>query len=87
MEVLLITVILQSQQGTEDKKDKKPLNAIFLRSKDTPDLARGLQYFLKKVVSKTDIAGSKQDTETVRWGCKIARDALQACVASILVDP
>ena len=60
--------------------------AIFLRSKDTPDLVRGLQYFLKKVVRKTDIAGGKRETETVRWGCRKARDLLQACVASVVVD-
>lgn len=39
-------------------------------------MARGLQYFLTKTVSKADIAASKSERETVRWGCKTAVDAL-----------
>ena len=31
---------------------------------------------MKKIVSKTDVAGSRLDKVTVRWGCKVASDAL-----------
>lgn len=33
---------------------------------------------MKKVVSKTDVAGSRVDRETVKWGCKVAEGALRA---------
>lgn len=59
---------------------------IFLKTKDVPDLAAGLRYFLKRVVSKTDIAGSQHDVETVQWGCKVASDVLKAIVSSTIVD-
>ena len=45
-------------------------------------MARGLQYFLKEVVSKTDVAGSKHDKAIVKWGCKVASDALKAIGSS-----
>lgn len=81
-ELLMSTVILQSQDGVEGHRNEERTMAIFLRLKEMPDTARGLQYFLKKVVSKTDIAGSKEEMETVRWGCQVARDALKAIAAS-----
>lgn len=49
---------------------------IFLKPKEAPEMAAGLRYFLKKVVSKTDVAGGKREKDVVRWGCKIAADAL-----------
>ena len=55
---------------------------IFLKSREIPGLPRGLQFFVKKIVSKTDVAGSKQDRETVKWGCKVAGDALKAIASS-----
>ena len=52
-----------------------------MKLKTVPEMVRGLQYFLKKVVSKTDVAGSKTNTATVKWGCRIAANALGALVA------
>ena len=49
---------------------------IFLKPKEIPEMASGLRYFLRKVVSKSDIAASKADRAVVKWGCKIASDAL-----------
>lgn len=84
VELLLITVILKSQSNTCGSRDEKSLIHIFLRPKEMPDMARGMQYFLKKVVSKTDIAGNENDQQTVKWGCKVARDALKAiCVPAV----
>lgn len=77
-EVLLITVILGSQDGIETGRNEKRLMEIFLQSKDAPDMAQGLRYFLRKVVSNTDIAGSREKEATVKWGCRVARDALKA---------
>ena len=54
---------------------------IFLKLKTVPEMVRGLQYFMKKVVSRTDVAGSKMDAATVKWGCKVAGETLGALVA------
>ena len=86
VELLLISVILHSQQGSSSKRDEKPIMEVFLLSKDNPNLARGLRYFLRKVVSKTDVAGGKQDRETVVWGCKVAADALRVVVSSMVAE-
>lgn len=76
MEILLFTTILQSQQSWNKTRNEKPLLDIFLKPKEIPEMASGLRYFLKKVVSKTDIAGSKADQAIVKWGCRVACDAL-----------
>lgn len=82
-------MILNSQGGsTEDDKDKtrekdeQAIVELILGCKDTPGLAAGLQYFMKKVVSKTDVAGTKVDCETVKWGCKVAQSALRALTSN-----
>ena len=76
MEVLLITTILHSQQGSYKTRTEKALLDIFLKPKEIPEMASGLRYFMKKVVSKTDVAGSEVDQTIVKWGCKVACDAL-----------
>lgn len=76
MEILLITTILHSQQGLDKSRNEKVLLDIFLKPKEILEMASGLRYFLKKVVSKTDVAGSMVDQAMVRWGCKVACDAL-----------
>ena len=76
MEILLFTTILHSQQSSDKSKNEKVLLDIFLRPKEIPEMASGLRYFLEKVVSKTDFAGSKTDRAVVKSGCKVACDAL-----------
>ena len=83
---MLITVIVHSQQGSEIDRNEKLLMNVFLRSEQVPQLARGLQYFLKKVVSKTDVAGSRKDKETVKWGCKVAGNVLTAIASYKVAD-
>ena len=78
VEVLLITVILISQEGIEKARSEQRLMDVFLGIKAAPNTAQELRYFLKSVVSKTDIAGSREKQATVKWGCKVARDALKA---------
>ncbi|KAF2088479.1 hypothetical protein K490DRAFT_3462, partial [Saccharata proteae CBS 121410] len=75
-EVLLATVILRTQKQSADQRDEKALLDAVMTTKDAPQMARGLQYFFKKVISKTDIAASKSERETVRWGSMAAADAL-----------
>ncbi|KAI9643419.1 dihydrolipoamide dehydrogenase precursor [Ciborinia camelliae] len=77
-EVLFITILLQTQKASKEGRDEKAISNLFSRVKDTPQMITGLQYFLKKVVGKTDIAGGKVEKDTVKWGSKIAGDTLQA---------
>ncbi|KAG4443150.1 hypothetical protein IFR05_001382 [Cadophora sp. M221] len=76
MEVFFITVLLQCQRQAENKRDEQALRHVFGQANETPQLIKGLQYFLKKVVSKTDIAGGKEEKVTVKWACKVAGDTL-----------
>lgn len=81
LEVLFITVLLQSQKQAKGKRDEQAVVAVFAKVKEQPQLIRGLQYFVKKVVGKTDIAGGKEEKATVKWACKVARDTLEALAA------
>ena len=86
VELFLITVILHSQQGSQGHQNEQSLLNIFMIVQDFPDLARGLQYFLRKVVRKTDVAGNKQDKATLKWGCTLIVDALTAIATSRLAQ-
>jgi nucleolar MIF4G domain-containing protein 1 len=80
VEVIMITILLQSQKGSKIR-DEEAVVGVFLKVKDEKQLIRGLQYFLRKVVAKTDIAGGKEEKGTVKWACKVAGDTLEAVVA------
>ena len=82
VEVLFITLLLQSQKQTGLGRDEQAIVNIFQKIQDAPQLIRGVQYFLKKVVSKSDIAGGKEQQATVKWACKVAGGALQDLVAA-----
>ncbi|PLB40958.1 MIF4G domain-containing protein [Aspergillus candidus] len=93
VELLLITVIQQSQkaktaakkskkdkkegQDVESERDERALIDIFLRTRETPQIAKGLIFFLRKVVAKTDIVSSSKEQKMVKWGCGAAVDALK----------
>ncbi|KAI9762734.1 MAG: suppressor of glycerol defect [Geoglossum simile] len=78
VELMLITVFLQSQRNSKGGRDEGAVVDVFMQVTGMPQLARGLGYFVKKVVSKTDVAGGKVERDTVRWGCRIAGNALRA---------
>ncbi|KAJ5769175.1 hypothetical protein N7520_003734 [Penicillium odoratum] len=90
VEVMLITIIQQSQKSKKARKNKKlagseepvkdeeSLMQICMRVQDAPHVAKGLIFFIRKVVSKTDILESEKDQKLVRWGCNVAVDALKA---------
>ena len=86
MEVLFITILLQSQRSSESKRDEQAVVNILTRVKETPQMIIGLQYFLRKVVSKTDIAGGNEEKKTVKWACKIASGTLATLVAADMVE-
>ncbi|KAF7125633.1 hypothetical protein CNMCM5793_001872 [Aspergillus hiratsukae] len=91
LEILIISIIQNSQkskrggkkkgkkadQDEEAQRNEKPLMEIFLRTRDTPQVVKGLIYFIRKVVSKTDIVESEREQKLVRWGCRVAVDALK----------
>lgn len=41
---------------------------------------------MMKVVSKTDVAGTKVDRETVKWGCKVVQSALRALTSNTVAE-
>ncbi|OOQ85011.1 nuclear protein [Penicillium brasilianum] len=86
VELLIISIIQQSQKTkkkkkskstSDDAKDEESLMQIFLRVQDAPQAAKGLIYFIRKVVAKTDLVTEKEQ-KLVRWGCNVAVDALKA---------
>lgn len=62
---------------SDDGTDEKVLVDIFMRTQETPQIVKGLIYFLRKVVAKTDIVPSEQELKLVKWGCRVAVDALK----------
>jgi nucleolar MIF4G domain-containing protein 1 len=86
LEVMMITIFLQSQTNPRTGRDEEAVVRIFTKVRDVPQLIKGLQYFLQKFVVKTDVAGGKEDKATVNWACKAARDALEALVANESVE-
>ncbi|KAH0542081.1 hypothetical protein FGG08_003461 [Glutinoglossum americanum] len=83
VELMLITIFLQSQRNLKSGRDERAIVDIFMQVKDVPQIIKGLTYFLKKVVSKTDVAGGRLEKHTVRWGCKVAGDTLRAIEMSV----
>ena len=83
---MLVTAIIHSQQDSGKSRNEKALMDIFLKPKEISEMAGGLRYFLKKVVSKTDVAGSKLNNDIVRWGCKVASDALTVIATRTIPD-
>lgn len=84
VEILIITIIQQSQakkkssKKDEGQRDETTLARIFVQVHDTaPHIAKGLIYFVRKVVAKSDIVASSKDRKLVKWGCGVAVDALR----------
>lgn len=76
MELLLISILVQSQVG-KSALDEKPVRDAFVHLVAAPEVAAWVQHFMHTVVRRTDVAGSSQDRATVRWGCKVAEDVLR----------
>ncbi|MCJ1471585.1 dihydrolipoamide dehydrogenase precursor [Lambiella insularis] len=68
VELFLITVILNSQQKHEDHRHEKSLIDIFLNLKAYPDMVNGVRYFLKKVISRTDVVSKEHDLVIIGGG-------------------
>ena len=77
VEVLLCTLTLQVGKVRDEALREKALFTVFMAPKEMPDMARGLYYFMRKYVSKSDITGDKGDRDVIKWGCKVAGRALK----------
>lgn len=53
---------------------------------EAPQVARGLQYFVRRNVARSDIAGSKAEKEALKWGASVVVDFLSV-IASSSVNP
>jgi nucleolar MIF4G domain-containing protein 1 len=76
VELLLVVIILQSQEERSHGCDEKVLRTIFSKVADAPQIISGLQLFIKKVVAQSDLA-SQRERATVKWGSKVASDTLE----------
>lgn len=79
VEVMLVNVLLECQAN---ERPEEAIAKVFGGVETAPDLARGLQYFLKKVIRKSDLAGGKKNTKQLKEGCKMAEAVVQAALAT-----
>ncbi|KAJ4992620.1 dihydrolipoyl mitochondrial precursor [Stagonosporopsis vannaccii] len=85
VEIMLVTAILETQKGAKGDKKETALLQTFVEVDQAPEMVAGLQFFLKKVVSKTDIV-DKAEKETVRWGCKAIISVLNRILATTTLE-
>lgn len=81
VEVLFISMFLSPQKQPAKGDDKAAIATLIGRVQDSPSMMTGLQYFIEKVVKKTDIAGGKDEKVRVKKACKVAIDTLRAMAA------
>lgn len=86
IEVLLVTVIVESQKGHKDKRNEKALLNVFINVDTATEMVPGLQYFFKKVVARTHIAATSKEKETVRWACKMVMGMLERLMATTTLE-
>lgn len=83
VEVLVITAFTESYKSSKDGADggRAAIERIMGSVADTPELSRGMLWFLKKVVRKSDLAGGKREGKKLMKACATAVEALE--VASV----
>lgn len=92
VEIMLVTAILESQKKAKEKRDRekkhdeKAVLNIFINVDGATEMIAGLQYFMKKVIGKTEITANKREKDTVRWACKAVTDMLERMLASTTLD-
>ncbi|PSR85492.1 hypothetical protein BD289DRAFT_260078 [Coniella lustricola] len=74
LEVMLMVMIL------ELRKAKTEVETVFASVADMPELSKGLQYFLRKRVAKSDLFANKKDSKRVKKACRTAIKALDGGV-------
>ncbi|KAF2268456.1 hypothetical protein CC78DRAFT_529907 [Lojkania enalia] len=86
VEIVLVTVILQSGRVAGGGRDNKRLLEIFIKVDAAPQMITGLQFFLKKVISKSDIMASSAEKEAVKRACKSVVAMMTRLMASTTLD-
>ncbi|KAF2445735.1 hypothetical protein P171DRAFT_472423 [Karstenula rhodostoma CBS 690.94] len=86
VEVMLVTIIVESQKGHKDKRSEKALLNIFINVDAVPEMITGLQYFVKKVVSKTGITANSKEKDMVKWACKAIMGLLERLMATTTLE-
>jgi nucleolar MIF4G domain-containing protein 1 len=78
VEVLVITAFMESyKQGKGEDGSRAVVERIMKSVADTPELSRGMLWFLKKVIRKSDLAGGKEEGKKLKKACAIAVDVLE----------
>ena len=77
VELLLVVVILQSQEAVSNGHDESILRTTFGKVVDAPQIINVLQIFIRKVVAQSDLVASSKERATLTWGSKIAADTLK----------
>jgi nucleolar MIF4G domain-containing protein 1 len=77
VELMLVRLILQSQDTVSKSHDEKAVQAIFARAADAPQIISRLHIFIKKPVTQSDLASSPKERATLKWGSRVAIDTLQ----------
>jgi nucleolar MIF4G domain-containing protein 1 len=88
VEIMLVTTMLESQKKTKEKtsRDEKALLSIFINVDAAPEMVAGLQFFMKRVISKTAITANKKEKEMVKWGCRCVLDMLERLMATTAME-
>lgn len=86
IEVLLVTAILESQKGHKDKRNERAVLNVFVSTDSAPEMIGGLQYYLKKVVSRTEITANSKEKATVKWAVKLIMGMLERLMATAAVE-
>ena len=77
VELLLVVIILQSQEGSSNGQNEEVLRVVFGRAEDAPQIVSGLQLFMRQVVAQSDLAVSRRERSILKWGSKVAIDTLK----------
>jgi len=81
MEILLVTILLQTGIKAPAAKKRSsttalPLRTILGTASTHPQIVTGLQWFLRKVVAKTDLAKDAREKDILKAKCKEAVSVL-----------
>jgi nucleolar MIF4G domain-containing protein 1 len=85
VEVMLVTAMLESQKVSKEKRNNKALLEVFVEVDQAPEMIAGLQYYVKKAVTKTEIV-DKGEKETVKWACKAVLEMLTRVLATTTLE-
>lgn len=88
VEVLVMTAFIEAHRQGKDGVDisKAVIERIMGSVADAPELSRGMLWFIKKVVRKSDLAGGKEEGKRLKKACTIAVEALEVARVQGVVE-